>query len=104
MARPAPIHPPEWDEGEPVTPDHATVLAAIDKARAPSVPDDYEGLAFEWARGRNAHCDDLLATALHHSVNTNSADDETCGGCANVMPCPDYQQVIDRLTSWGALP
>jgi hypothetical protein len=85
-----------------VTPTHADVLAAIDKARPPllSPTASEERLA--------AHCDDLRATAERHVPYMDTFDVEVpvhacCDVCLEDWPCPDYQRVIDRLTAWGAL-
>jgi hypothetical protein len=81
-----------------VTPDHATVLAAIDKAREVLEPDV---VAHRYPRAQ--HLDDLRATAERHAPEQGMC--YRCNGYANrtTWPCPDYQQVVDRLTSWGVL-
>jgi hypothetical protein len=94
----------------PHSADHATVLAAIDKARITAwtpVP-----------QGRNAHCDDLRATAERHAPEKDDYGVESCRICldgegaqpweaaVNVgswWPCADARQVIERLTGWGVL-
>ena len=92
-----------------MTPDHVTVLAAIDKARR-TQDGKYGLIAEDWLRDRNAHCDDLLATTGRHGVQTpeytepnGGATVTECEHCGLYWPCPDYQQVIDRLTWWGLL-
>ena len=86
-----------------MNPDHDTVLAAIEKARDighsndcwwHTTLTDYP-CACEQAE-RTAHCDDLLAIAELHEACRN-------GGLDGWWPCPEYQQVIDRLTAWGVL-
>jgi hypothetical protein len=75
---------------------HQRVLTAIDVARGTVAP---------WAEWKSAHCDDLRATAERHAP----AGFGWCMTCETPesgeasWPCPDYQQVIDRLTAWGAL-
>jgi hypothetical protein len=77
---------------------HEEVLAAIDKAHA-----EY---AVWWRRD---HCDDLRATAERHAPFTDAIGMENCQyesyitGDYMPWPCPDFQQVIDRLTKWGVL-
>jgi hypothetical protein len=94
-----------------VTPNHAEVLAAIDKARRTS-EGKYGLIAQDWLDDRNAHCDDLRATAERHAPvfipNTDPVvpecrHDWSRGATVLRWPCPDYQQVIVRLTEWGAL-
>jgi hypothetical protein len=77
------------------------VLAAIDRAHSRIVASGY-GKFYDHAL---AHCDDLRATAERHTDGDESFYDHRPGVCAcgNPWPCPDYQQVIDRLTTWGAL-
>ena len=75
-----------------MTPTHTEVLAAIDKARA-----DDDTVAGYW---HNPHCDDLRATAERHKFYPEGT---ACWACLLLWPCPDYQQVIDRLTAWGVL-
>jgi hypothetical protein len=81
----------------PDTPTHATVLAAIDKAR---MNPEWHGDAL---RTRNAHLDDLRATAERHQPAFDIATRPVCPRCKQPAPCPDYQQVIDRLQGWGVL-
>ena len=80
-------------------PTHADVLAVIDKA--------YAEYAVWWRRD---HCDDLRATAERHADTgipytepNGGATVTDCYHCGLYWPCPDYQQVIDRLTAWGVL-
>jgi hypothetical protein len=86
-----------------VTPTHADVLAAIDAARP-----KYLASLPGWAgrvEAANAHCDDLRATAERHAPD-ESDDDRYMTPCrmdGDFWPCPDYRQVIDRLTTWGYL-
>lgn len=76
------------------TPTHDEVLATIDKART------WPG--FGSKRDRKAHCDDLRATTERHAPHPLWP--ESCGAHSNTpWPCPDYRQVIDRLTGWGVL-
>jgi len=82
------------------TPTHAEVLAAIDKARY-SFPLP--------TRDRADHCDDLRAIAERHApdiITTGGVFHEAlCEYCSMMepWPCPDVQQIIDRLTGWGVL-
>jgi hypothetical protein len=86
---------------------HPEVLAAIDKARDPA-----PGLS----DSKDEHLDDLRATAERHAPTDGFAWDEDTGphclGCTATTaghritvdwPCPDYQQVVDRLTGWNVL-
>ena len=88
-----------------MTPSHEEVLAAIDKAR---VTNDHS-MYHPAAAPRNVHCDDLRATAERHAPETDDYGVTSCRTCIDGVetnpywPCPDYQQVIDRLTAWGAL-
>jgi hypothetical protein len=95
--------------GAPMTPTHAEVLAAIDKARPPLETSNFTNApAFH---ARNAHCDDLRATAERHTPGRGFYEAHPqlvhCLWCTDPSftpwPCPDYQQVIDRLTGWGVL-
>lgn len=83
----------------------ADLLAAVEGARAGcSRADDY-GRAFR------AHCDDLEATLRRHACDQYGNCD-VCGdywaACGTVFeampvawPCPDVQQVVERLTEFG---
>lgn len=97
-------------------PTHAEVLAAIDKARVPHYDfccakgcagygfcegcDDVCKCDAAW---QHAHCDDLRAIAERHQAAYDMANRPVCPRCKLPDPCPDYQQVIDRLKGWGAL-
>jgi len=92
------------DAQDTVTPTHEQVLATIDKARLhPDWPS-------RWHDERDAHCDDLRATAERHAPHPlHEIPDQpgqyygcTACHCGNEV-CPDYQQVVDRLTGWGML-
>jgi len=101
----------------PVTPTHSEVLAAIDKARLT----DVVGHLLHRRAGLQVHCDDLRAIAERHAPGPRWKGSEQvhCIFCAcrchshsgiycnqpfdGEWPCPDYQQVIDRLTGWGVL-
>jgi len=78
----------------------ADVLAAINRAR----DFDLNSWGPDFYVARDSHCDDLRATAERH---TNIYEDDSLGAycvcCRFRWPCPDYQQVIDRLTGWGVL-
>jgi hypothetical protein len=101
-----------------VTPTHAEVLAAIDKARDIGHSRDCEAARFHPGscdcehHERGSHCDDLRATAERHAQQKWATDPDGPGYCdtcvspisGTVMwPCADAQQVIDRLTSWGVV-
>jgi hypothetical protein len=77
-------------------PTHEQVLAAIDKARE---DDDIEFCG----NARNAHCDDLRATAERHQPIYGLCRHCYTENKTALWPCPDAQQVIDRLTAWGVL-
>ena len=85
-------------------PPHAEVLAAIDKARwayCPDCIDTYRGVA---VTDRNAHCDDLRATAEIHAPSTDPVTEGWCMECEDDWPCRTVNQVvIDRLKKWGQL-
>ena len=87
-----------------MTPTHEQVLAAIDAAR------DEHQLTPNVAYGeRHQHCDDLRATAERHAPVEYRVGLTTGLRCCRhartfePWPCPDYQQVIDRLRAWGHL-
>jgi hypothetical protein len=90
---------------------HADVLAAIDKALADPLLERGEGdvgWSYDWAEERNAHCDDLRATAERHATAFEYRRPDIkrvphCTEDAKDWPCPEMQQVIDRLTGWGVL-
>ena len=74
-----------------MTPDHATVLAAIDKAYL----DRIDG-------PRNAHCDDLRELVTFH----HPSGDPPCVTCLvadGYTSCLVYRIVVERLTGWGVL-
>jgi hypothetical protein len=90
-------------------PTHEEVLAAIDKAREDGRVARDERLVIYSLR--DEHCDDLRATAERH-VPLDHRPGDWCSGCTvqgvdtrvlRAWPCPDYQQVIDRLTAWDIL-
>ena len=88
-----------------MTPTHEQVLAAIDKVRQREESREYyyEGALVDIVV---AHCYDLRATAERHAPFGDWCDhcsQSTVGGRDEPWPCPDYQQVIDRLTGWGVL-
>ena len=93
-----------------MTPTHEQVLAAIDKARDIGHSrdcDDYrkgsdQGCDCEFWE-RDTHCDDLRDTAERHVPDDLGGLTIECLCCVEPWPCPDYRQVIDRLTAWGAL-
>ena len=89
----------------PVNPTHADVLAAIDNAQEHEYRIFGGGLLSSQV---NAHCDDLRATAERHTNDRSACfvctDRDGLGNSMRVLwPCPDYQQVVDRLTGWGVL-
>jgi len=96
-----------------VTPTHAEVLAAIDKAQR-----DSPTLREDGYLSSVSHCDDMRATAERHAPEKDDYGVESCRICldgegaqpweaaVNVgswWPCAEVRQVIDRLTGWGVL-
>jgi hypothetical protein len=72
-------------------PTHEEVLAAIDEAAEMFATDEWLS---DWVT-------DLRATAERHAP-VGSRWPVLCH-CESRWPCPDYRQIIDRLTAWGVL-